>query len=297
MRIVVSGSHGMVGTALLPALAARGHEVIRLVRSPVAASPEIPWDPQAGRLDPASLSGVEAIIHLAGENIASKRWSEEQKKRIRESRVKGTSLLAETMAGLAEAPRVFISSSAIGYYGDRGDETLSEDSPPGNGFLSGVCQAWESATAPAVRKGIRVVLLRFGVILSPSGGALKKMLLPFRLGLGGPLGTGRQQMSWITLDDAVGVVLHTLDLSALRGPVNAVTSHPVSNSEFTRTLGRVLHRPAFLPMPAAAARLAFGEMADALLLSSARVEPQRLLASRYPYQDPELEPALRRLLS
>jgi len=297
MRIVVSGSHGMVGTALLPALAARGHEVIRLVRSPVAASPEIPWDPQAGRLDPASLSGVEAVIHLAGENIASKRWSDEQKKRIRESRVKGTSLLAETMAGLAEAPRVFISSSAIGYYGDRGDETLSEDSPPGNGFLSRVCQAWESATAPAVRKGIRVVLLRFGIILSPSGGALKKMLLPFRLGLGGPLGTGRQQMSWITLDDAVGVVLHILDFSALRGPVNAVTSHPVSNSEFTHTLGRVLHRPAMLPMPAFAARLAFGEMADALLLSSTRVEPQRLLASRYPYQDPELEPALRRLLS
>lgn len=297
MRIVVSGSHGMVGSALLPALAARGHQVIRLVRSSVAAPSDISWDPQAGRLDPASLSGVEAIVHLAGENIASKRWSEEQKKRIRESRVKGTSLLAETMSGLAEAPRIFISSSAIGYYGDRGNETLSEDSPPGNGFLSEVCQAWESATAPAVRKGIRVVLLRFGVILSPSGGALKKMLLPFRLGLGGPLGTGQQQMSWITLDDAVGVVLHALDLSALRGPVNAVTARPVSNSEFTRTLGRVLHRPAMLPMPAFAARLAFGEMADALLLSSSRVEPQRLLASRYPYQDPELEPALRHLLS
>jgi uncharacterized protein (TIGR01777 family) len=297
MRILVSGSHGMVGSALLPALAARGHQVSRLVRSSAPAPSEISWDPEAGRMDPAYLSGVEAIIHLAGENIASKRWSEEQKKRIRESRVKGTSLLAETIARLGEAPRIFISSSAIGYYGDRGDETLSEDSPPGSGFLPEVCQAWESATGPAARKGIRVVLLRFGVILSPSGGALKKMLLPFRMGLGGPIGTGRQLMSWITLDDAVGVVLHALDLSALRGPVNAVTARPVSNSEFTRSLGRALHRPAVFPMPAFAARLAFGEMADALLLSSARVEPQRLLASRYPYQDPKLEPALRRLLS
>jgi hypothetical protein len=248
-------------------------------------------------LELASLSSVEAVVHLAGENIAAKRWSEEQKARIRDSRVKGTSLLAETIAGLDPLPRVLISASAIGYYGDRGEEIVVEESPPGKGFLPEVCQAWESAAAPAIRKGIRVVFLRFGVILSPAGGALQKMLPPFRMGAGGPLGDGRQYMSWIALDDAVGVILHALDNTALRGPVNTVSPRPATNSEFTRTLGRVLHRPAILPMPAFAARLAFGELADALLLSSCRVEPQRLLASNYPFRHADLDAALRHLLS
>jgi len=293
----MTGSHGMVGSALVPALTAREHRVSRLVRASPSDSSEIAWNPEAGRLELASLSSVEAVVHLAGENIAAKRWSEEQKARIRDSRVKGTSLLAETIAGLDPPPRVLISASAIGYYGDRGEEIVVEESPPGKGFLPEVCQAWESAAAPAIRKGIRVVFLRFGVILSPAGGALQKMLPPFRMGAGGPLGDGRQYMSWIALDDAVGVILHALDNTALRGPVNTVSPRPVTNSEFTRTLGRVLHRPAILPMPAFAARLAFGELADALLLSSCRVEPQRLLASNYPYRHADLDAALRHLLS
>ncbi len=297
MKILVSGSHGLVGSSLLPALSDKGHQVVRLVRGPATAvGPEIAWDPEGGRLDPALLAGFDAIVHLAGEGIAARRWTEAQKTRIRESRAKGTRLLSEAIAGLAIPPRTLLSASAIGYYGDRGEQLLGEESPPGQGYLPEVCQAWEAATEPAARKGIRVVCLRFGIILSPAGGALAKMLPPFRMGAGGVLGSGRQYMSWISLDDAVGAVLHALGTSPLRGPVNVVTPHPVTNALFTKTLGRVLSRPTIFPMPAFAARLVFGEMADALLLSSARVDPKRLLASDYPFRHSELEPALRYLL-
>jgi uncharacterized protein (TIGR01777 family) len=257
---------------------------------------EIAWDPEGGRLDHGLLAGFDAVIHLAGEGIASRRWIQAQKVRIRESRVKGTRLLCEAVARLSTPPRTLVSASAIGYYGDRGEQVLAEESAPGQGYLPEVCQAWEAATEPAVRKGIRVVCLRFGIILSPAGGALAKMLPPFQLGVGGILGSGRQYMSWISLDDAVGSVLQALETSPLRGAVNAVAPHPVTNAVFTKTLGRVLRRPTIFPMPAFAARLVFGEMADALLLSSTRVEPKRLLASNYPFRHSELEPALRHLL-
>ena len=297
MKILVSGSHGLVGSSLLPALSAKGHQTVRLVRGLSAAvDSEIAWDPEGGRVDPGQLSGFDAVVHLAGEGIASKRWSPEQKRRIRDSRTQGTRLLAEALAGLPAPPRTLVTASAIGYYGDRAGELLTEESPPGAGFLPEVCKAWEEAAESAARKGIRVVALRFGVILSPAGGALAKMLPPFKAGVGGKLGSGRQFMSWISLDDAVGAILHVLDTPALRGPVNAVGPTPVTNAQFTKTLGSVLKRPTVLPMPAFAVRLMFGEMGDALLLSSTRAQPKRLFASNYPFRHPELGPALKDLL-
>jgi len=296
MKIAVSGSGGLVGIALLRSLAAGGHRTIRLVRAAPAGPDQIHWDPRTGRLDGASLEGVDAVVHLAGESIASGRWTEARKRRILESRVDGTRLLAGTIAALSRPPRVLVCASAIGYYGDRGDEVLREDSPPGGDFLAGVCRAWEGAAEAAAKKGVRVVHHRFGVILTPLGGALAKMLLPFRLGAGGVIGTGGQFVSWITLDDALGAVGHALARDTLRGAVNTVSPHPVTNREFTGALGRVLRRPVILPMPALLARVAFGEVADALLLSSQRVEPARLLATGYRFLHPDLEPALRHLL-
>jgi uncharacterized protein (TIGR01777 family) len=240
---------------------------------------------------------VGAAVHLAGESIATGRWTAARKARILESRAKGTRLLAEALAGLEPRPKVLVSASAIGYYGDRGDEALTEDSGSGSAFfLSNVCRQWESATEPAADAGIRVANLRFGVILSAGGGALPRLLTPFRLGVGGTLGSGKQFMSWIAVDDAVGAILHALTTKALRGPVNAVSPQPVTNREFTKALGRVLGRPTLFPMPAFAARLAFGQMADELLLCSQRVEPAKLLASDYQFRFPDLEGALRHLL-
>jgi uncharacterized protein (TIGR01777 family) len=239
---------------------------------------------------------MEAVVHLAGENIASGRWTAARKARIRSSRVMGTRTLCETLARLSQPPKVLVSASAIGYYGDRGAEPLWENSAFGTGFLAEVCRAWEEATQPAVQKGIRVVLLRIGIVLSPAGGALAKMLIPFQLGLGGVIGSGNQYMSWIALDDVAGVIAHALVTDTLQGPVNAVAPYPVTNREFTKTLGRVLRRPTVFPLPGFAARLAFGEMADALLLASTRVEPKRLLATQYVFRYPELEDALRHLL-
>jgi hypothetical protein len=235
-------------------------------------------------------------VHLAGDNIASGRWTAVKKASIRTSRVQGTTVLCEALAQLVNPPKVLLSASAIGYYGDRGETTLREESPPGTDFLAEVCQAWEAATAPAVQRGIRVVRLRFGIVLSPAGGALAKMLTPFRLGLGGVVGTGKQYMSWITLDDVLGVIHHALNTETLQGPVNAVAPQPVTNQEFTSTLGKVLRRPTRLPLPAFAARLLFGEMADALLLASTRVVPARLVTSRYTFRHPALEEALQHLL-
>lgn len=296
MKIAVSGSSGLVGSALVSFLSAGGHRVSRLVRSkPQPGSADVHWDPAAGSVDAAGLEGLDAVVHLAGENIAG-RWTPEKKARIRDSRVKGTRLLTETLARLKQAPKVLVSASAIGYYGHRGDEALREDSPSGSGFLAEVCREWEAAAQPAAQKGIRVVSLRIGVVLSPAGGALARMLPPFRLGLGGKIGSGRQYMSWIGIDDLAGVIHHAVTNESLRGAVNAVAPRPVTNQEFTKTLGRVLGRPTIFPMPAFAARLAFGEMADELLLASTRVEPARLAVSGYIFRNPDLEGALRHLL-
>ena len=300
MKILVSGSTGLVGSALLPVLRSAGHEVIRLVRSSSAPSgpgdSTVQWSPETGELDGSRLEGIEAVVHLAGENIAARRWSAAQKARIRDSRVQGTALLSDRLANLAQPPATLVAASAIGYYGDRGDELLNEDSSSGNDFLSEVCRQWEAASQPAAEKGIRVVRLRLGIVLSPRGGALAKMLLPFKLGAGGKIGAGQQYMSWIALDDAVGALCHALTDSNLSGPVNAVAPNPATNLEFTKTLGRVLSRPTLFPMPALAARIAFGEMAEALLLAGTRVEPRRLAGSGYSFQYPRLEAALRHLL-
>jgi uncharacterized protein (TIGR01777 family) len=297
MRILVSGSSGLVGSALLPALAASGNEVGRLLRPGTDAGPlDVAWDPAAGQLDTAKIEGFDAIVHLAGENIAAGRWNAARKEAIRRSRVDGTLLLTRVLAKLKNPPGTFVSASAIGFYGDRGDEILKETSERGRGFLPAVCVAWESAAEPAEAAGLRVVHLRFGVILSQHGGALARMLLPFRLGLGGPVGDGRQFMSWITLDDAVCAIRHALDSTSIAGPVNTVSPAPLSNRDFGRTLGRVLRRPAIAPLPAFVVRLAFGEMADALLLASARVIPGVLQATGYRFRHPELEMALRHVL-
>lgn len=299
MNILVSGSTGLVGNALIPALTTAGHEVIRLVRSKSKAPARelVHWDPAANYIDAAGLEGLDAVVHLAGESIAAGRWTDAKKARIRDSRVQGTRLLCETLAHTTRPPTTLVCASAIGFYGDRGDETLTERSPAGTGFLADVCQEWEAATDPARQKGIRVVNCRFGVILSQAGGALAKMLTPFKLGMGGIVGNGQQYMSWITLDDIVGVLLYALTTRDLQGPVNVVSPQPVTNLEFTKALGSVLHRPTVMPLPAFAARLAFGEMADALLLSSSRVLPTRLQEAGYTFRHPELTAGLRAVLS
>lgn len=297
MKILVTGSSGLIGSALVPVLTSEGHDVTRLVRSkPRLGEAGIYWDPSIETIDTPSLEGFGGVVHLAGENIAAGRWTAEQKARIRDSRVKGTRLLAESLARLARRPAVLLCASALGYYGNRGEEVLKESSPSGSGFLAEVCREWEAAAEPAARCGIRVVNLRMGVVLSPKGGALSRMLPPFRLGLGGRVGDGKQYMSWIAIDDVVGAFSFALKREALCGPVNVVAPNPVTNAEFTKTLGRVLGRPTVFPMPAFAARLAFGEMADALLLASARLEPAKLLGTGYAVRFAELEGALRHLL-
>jgi uncharacterized protein len=300
MRVLVTGSSGLIGSALVLSLAAGGHTVLRLIRPKSPSSQggvsEIRWDPAAGKIEPSDLEALDAVVHLAGESIAAGRWTAEQKAKIRDSRIKGTELLCNTLAQLAQAPYVLVSASAIGYYGHRGAESLREESPPGSGFLAEVSRQWEAATAAAAQKGVRVVIPRFGMVLSPAGGALAKMLPPFRMGAGGKLGSGKQYMSWVALDDAVGAIHHVLTNDVLKGPVNVVAPNSVTNFEFTQTLGRVLSRPTLAPVPAFAARLAFGEMADALLLASTRVEPAKLLNTGYRFRYPELEGALRHLL-
>src|SRR6266545_3300744 len=274
MRILISGSHGLVGSALTKSLQSQGHEVLALVR----------------------LEGFDSVSHLAGESIAAGRWTEAKKKAIRDSRVRGTQLLSETLASLRRRPKSFLCASAIGFYGNRGDEILSETNAPGHDFLATVCVEWEKASAGAAENGIRTVNLRFGVILNAQGGALAKMLPPFRMGIGGKVGSGKQWMSWIALDDAVTAIEFVLSNETLNGPINLVTPNAVSNAEFTSTLGRVLGRPTLFPIPAFGARLAFGEMADALLLASQRVHPTRLLEAGYAFHYPELPGALSHIL-
>jgi uncharacterized protein (TIGR01777 family) len=296
-QIVVTGASGLVGRRLVAELERAGATVIRAVRRPVQdPAREMAWNPDSGQIDARRLEGVDAVVHLAGENIAGGRWTEPFKRKIRDSRVQGTRLIAEAVARCSAKPRTFIAASAIGYYGDRGDESLSESSAPGNDYLARVCQEWEAACQPARDAGVDVANLRIGVVLSPEGGALKKMLLPFKLGVGGKIGNGRQYMSWVAIDDVAGAVVFVLAKPQAAGAVNVVAPRPVTNAEFTKTLGRVLSRPTIAPMPAFAARLAFGEMADALLLSSTRVTPQVLIAAGYQFQQPELESALRHLL-
>ena len=293
-RVLVSGARGLIGSALLPGLRAQGHEVVVLTRRATGPG-EVGWDPSRGRLEARSLEGFDAVVHLAGEPLAA-RWTPARKALIRESRVAGTRLLAGRLAGVARPPRVLVSVSAIGFYGDRGEEPLDEASPPGTGFLPGVCRAWEEAAAPAAGRGIRVVHPRLGLVLTPWGGALARMLPAFRLGLGGPLGDGRAWWSWVTLDDVLAVFQRALADESLAGPVNVVAPGAVRSGDFARALGRALGRPALLPVPALALRLLFGEMADGALLASARVTPARLQAAGYGFRFPGLEDALRHLL-
>ena len=294
MNVLVSGAKGLIGSALIPELEAGGHRVDRLTRSPRSGE-DIRWDPDAGMIE-GDLAGYDAVVHLAGESIAEGRWTSERKRRILESRQKGTRLLAEKIAGLAEPPSVMVSASAIGYYGDRGNELLTEESEPGTMFLSGVCKEWEAAAQPAREAGVRVVHPRFGIVLSTEGGALGTTLPIFKLGGGGKIGSGRQYWSWVTLDDVVGAIVHAINMDTLSGPVNVVAPDPPTNAEYTRVLGRVLGRPTFFAVPAPAIRIVLGGMADNLLLASARVEPAKLEETGYEYRHPELEGALRHLL-
>lgn len=296
LRIAMSGATGFIGSLLIPGLTTGGHEVIRLVRrSPHDG--EIRWDPVGAGLDPEALRGIDAVIHLAGENIAG-RWTRRRKRAVRASRRTGTRLLAEAVARAreGEGPRILVSASAIGYYGERGEEVLTERSEPGRGFLPEVAQEWEAATGPAETAGVRVVRLRIGLPLSPAGGMLQRMLRPFRLGLGGRLGSGRQWLSWISADDLLGAFHHVLVRDALQGPINAVAPSPVRNAEFARELGRALRRPARIPVPAIALRALFGQMADEAILASTRVEPAVLQASGYRFRHPTLGAALAHVL-
>jgi len=295
--VAVSGTGGLIGSALISSLAAGGHRAIAIVRrAPRAGEDALGWDPSSGAITPGS-AVADAVVHLAGESIMGLRWTAEKKRRIRESRVTATRLLVQTLTRLPKPPAVLVCASGIGYYGSRGDGMLTEDSRQGSGFLADLARDWEAATAAAIAQGIRVVNLRLGVVLSVKGGALAKMLTPFRLGLGGIGGDGAQWMSWISLDDVIGAIRHALATDSLRGPVNAVAPTPVTNAEFTRTVGRVLGRPTLMPLPAFAARLALGEMADELLLTSQRVLPARLEASGYAFRYPALEDAIRAALS
>jgi hypothetical protein len=296
MNFLITGSSGLIGQALIPALNRGGHSVASLVRfRPQAGASLVYWNPAVGEIDAAKLEGFDAVVHLAGESVSG-RWTPVKKQAIRESRVQGTRVLCEALAKVSQRPRVLVAASASGYYGDRGDEVLREESAAGTSFLSQVCEEWEAATKPAAEGGIRVVNLRIGFVLSRAGGGLAKMLPAFRLGVGGKIGSGRQYMSWIEIDDLVQIILFAAATQTLSGPANAAAPNSVRNSEFTKALGRVLGRLTFVPMPAFAVRLAFGEMGEELLLASTRMEPARLLSAGYQFRFPQLEGALRYLL-
>ncbi len=293
LRIAISGASGLVGRHLTAFLQAGGHVVQPLVRRQPENETEIFWDPGTGEIDAAKLEGIDAVVHLAGASIASGRWSAKRKEAIRESRIRGTRLIAETLTRLSRPPRVLISGSAIGFYGDAGDNLLTEDAPPGEGFLAEVCQAWEAAALPAKGAGIRVVHLRTGIVIAGAGGLLPRVALPFRLGVGGQLGNGRQWMSWIALDDLLGIILEAVANDRLAGPLNAVAPAPVTNRDFTHVLGRVLRRPTIARVPGVALRLVAGQLADELILASQRAIPARLDAAGFRFAFPNLEEALR----
>ncbi|HZD00829.1 MAG TPA: TIGR01777 family oxidoreductase [Actinomycetes bacterium] len=295
MRIAVTGSTGLIGTVLVSRLAADGHQVIRFTRSPSPAQGDAHWDPAGGTVDAGALARADAVVHLAGRSIGALRWTAKVRREILDSRVDGTRLLAETMAGLEAGPRVLVCASGVNWYGDRGDEVLTERSPGGQGFLAEVCQQWEAAAEPARAAGARTVHVRTGVVQAREGGALPIQARLFRLGLGGRLGSGRQWWSWIALDDLVGIYIHALT-SQVQGPLNGTTPNPVTNAEFTAVLARVLGRPALLPVPALGPRLLLGQMADELLFNSTRAYPAATQASGYAFRHPDLEPALRHVL-
>lgn len=296
MKVLVTGFTGLIGSHLVRALQNAGHEVLGLSRrSGHKDLRTIQWDPQNGKLNASELEGLDAVVHLAGETIVG-RWTVAKKARILNSRKQGTELLSATLAKLQQPPRVLVSASAIGYYGNRGAEMLREESAPGSGFLAETCVHWEAATAPATQRGIRTVLPRIGIVLSTEGGALAEMLLPFKLGVGGVIGGGAQYWSWIAFEDLIGALQFALTNEALRGPVNLVAPQAVTNREFTKTLGRVISRPTIFPLPAFAARLILGEMADDLLLSSARIAPAKLVLNGYSFKHGDLEGALRAML-
>ncbi len=295
MKVLISGASGLVGSALLSALHQGGHEPVALVRRPAQGKSELQWDPAAP--NPASFADADAVVHLSGESIAAGRWNAARKAAILNSRVVSTQTIATSMAAASPRPRLLVSASAVGFYGSRADEILDETSSSGGGFLAEVARQWEAATEAAATAGVRVVRLRIGMVLSGAGGALPRMLTPFRLGLGGRIGNGQQWMSWIALDDLVALILHALATEPLRGPVNAVSPNPVSNAEFTRALGQALHRPTLFPMPAFAVRAAFGEMGTELLLGSQRVLPRAALASGFRFRYSELGEALKSVLA
>jgi len=300
VRILISGASGFIGSALAGKLTSSGHRVIRLTRRPVARGQDaVHWDPESGRLEPADLDGVEAVVHLAGEGVGDHRWTEGHKARVLDSRVRGTNLLAETIGGLDTPPKVMVSQSGAHYYGfESGEHPLTEDDPPGGGFLARVVEQWEAATEPAEKAGIRVVRTRSGVPLSPDGGALRKQLLPFKLGIGGKLGSGRQYFSWISLADEVTAMEFLLESDDISGPVNLASPNPVTNAEFTRALGAALGRPTFMPVPSIAIKLMFSaEMAEEMIFGGQRLVPKRLQDAGFEFRDPEVETALRRMLN
>jgi uncharacterized protein (TIGR01777 family) len=291
VRVAITGSHGLIGSALVERLRADGHAPVAVVRTTPAAG-EIGWDPHAGRLDPQALAGIDAIVNLAGAGIGDKRWTDEYKRVVLESRTRATTLLAESMAAAPGGPRVLLSGSAVGFYGDRDDEELDERSPAGTGFLADVAREWEASTAAAERAGARVVHLRTGIVLAPKGGALRKMLPLFKVGLGGRFGSGKQWMSWISLDDEVGAIVHLLT-SDVSGPVNLTAPNPVRNAELADAIGDVLHRPTVLPVPGFGPQLVLGsERAKALLLEGQRVLPKVLLADGFTFRHPTIDGAL-----
>ncbi len=295
MKVAVTGSSGLIGSSLVSFLTEKNVTVSKILRD----NPQndyISWKPESGNWDSPFAGGIDGIVHLAGENIASGKWTRKKKTKIRNSRIDGTKILCEHIIKLPTPPSVLVCASAIGYYGNRGVEFLNESSSRGSGFLPDVCLGWEEATESVSRAGIRVVNVRFGVVLSKDGGALAKMLTPFRMKMGGKVGSGAQFMSWVAMDDVSGAIYHTLITDSLKGPVNVTAPNPVTNKEFTNTLGKVLNVPTVMPMPAFAAKLAFGEMAKDLLLASTKVAPKRLVDSGYEFKYPKLEPALKHIL-
>ncbi len=297
MLVAVTGSTGLIGSALVSSLVGDGHDVLRLTRSPSPGPGAARWDPAGGTIDSEALSKADAVVHLAGRSIAALRWTPKVKREILSSRTQGTRLLAEAMAGLPDGPRVLVTASGINFYGDRGDEVLTETSPGGSGFLADVCRQWEGAADPARAAGIRTVHVRTGFVQTPRAGVLPRLLPLFRVGLGGRFGSGRQWWSWVTLDDVVGIYRHAVTASAVGGALNATAPNPVTNAEFTATLARVVGRPALLPVPSFGPKLLLGQMADELLFASARVHPAATQSSGYSFRHPTLEAALRHLLS
>ncbi len=296
MKILVTGSSGFIGRNLIDVLESRGDAVTRLIRSKNGAKPgSAYWNPECSDMELETLEDYDAVVHLAGESIAG-RWTKEKKEKIENSRVKGTKLIAGSLAKLDNKPGVLIAASAIGIYGDRGDEILNESSSSGSGFLADVALRWEEALEPAAKAGIRVVKLRIGMVLGKDGGALGKMLLPFKIGMGGVIGSGNQYWSWISIYDLIGIILYAIQNKKLNGPINAITPKPVTNREFTKTLGRVLGRPTIFPLPAFVARGIMGEMARETMLASTRVVPEKLTAAGYTFSYPELENALTHIL-